>query len=168
MDTKQKNTKNNVALIGGETTMHIEFDVPISIIIKEKSRNTDSLFPYTTYGWKTEYHGLIFGDYMSFTDDIIHPAVAKELYEITMSQAKDTFIHRVLLVDAPVESLISELEYRLKKKYYPVHSTTGSKYMLEDEVENRIYRSQYSLRYLSMKIKTFVTCGLLKLVSKFL
>lgn len=158
MDIKQSKSRD-VAVYGGETNLHIEFDVPTDIIIKEKSPTGDPLNPRNTYGWKINYRGRYFGSYISIVDDIddredkVTQAILKEVYQLMMEQAQDAFIHRILMTETDIEDIFSELQERLDKKYYPVWAETDGKYCIRDDSGKRHWYRKFSYRYFVIAIK---------------
>jgi len=152
-----------------EENLHIEFDIPVRIIIKEKSKScNDPLNQRSTYGWKFQYHDRTFGDYMTITDKL-DPDFLKELHDLSIEYAEDVFIHNALLVDNSVDNMMGELEYRLRKKYFPIYAETRKKYTLVGLSGNERYpyRKKFSFRYLFMVVRFFVVRMFLKLVWRF-
>ena len=149
----------NIAIYGGETILHIEFDIPTEIIIKEKSPTGDSFHSRSTYGWKVNYKDRYFGDWVYLTDDISNrkdkgtQAILKEVFQVVMEQAEERFLHRVLLVEVDNRDMFAELQERLDKKYYPVWAETDDRYCIRDDSGKRHWYKKFSYRYFVITIK---------------
>ena len=161
----------NIAVYGGETLLHIEFDIPTTIIIKEKSPTGNPINPRSTYGWKVNYKDRYFGDWVYLTDDIsnrkdkVTQAILKEVFQVVMEQAEERFLHRVLLTEIDNRDMLEELKERLDKKYYPVYATSDTGYYcMKDEVGKRVWKKKFSSKYLVMVIRRWFANKVLNLL----
>lgn len=174
-----KSTINDVAIYGGDTNLHIALDVPIRIIIKEKigvRTIDDVLDQVNTYGWKFEYHGRWFGDYMVFQENISDRSnqgtrlLLNDLYQIEIEQATDAFLHTVLLSECCNENIMDELRYRIDDRYLDVELTVGRKYSpkFRNPDGHRIYLDKLSFKYIKMKVQVWFYNLLVSILYKIL
>ena len=156
MGIKQKSIKDKVALEGGRTLMHVEFDVPVDIIIKHDPANLGG-----TYGWKIIYKDKAWGHYVDMRG---MQGSFEDLYASSMEYAERVFVQQVLLTDAPSEFLIDEIVDRLGQKFFPIWMYTKRKYCTKDVDGKREWRLKWSLRYMYWKTRIFIIYSLLKVV----
>ena len=147
--------------LDGTEVMRVEFGVPVDYILKLAGDDTeDVLDRRTTFGWRFEYLGKSFGDYITIIEDLKDGKLCrlpleemKEVKELLKEQAQDIFIHRALLIDSLSEYLKAEIDDRLREKYYPVVMDSGKTYVTYDQDRKRVYHRKFSFKYLSMVIK---------------
>ena len=160
----------DIAIYGGETNLHIEFNIPTDIIIKEKSPTGDPLNPRSTYGWRINYRDRYFGDWIYIVDDISNredkgtQAILKEVYEVIIEQAGDRFLHRILLTDTNNEDILSELQERLDKKYFPVWAETDGRYCIKGVSGKRYWYRKFSYRYFVIATRRWFANKILNLL----
>lgn len=147
--------------LGGVELLKVEIGVPVNYILKLGGHTSvDVLDRISTFGWKFEYLGKTFGDYVGISNDIkdgkLCPLPVEEMLEIKellKEQARDVLLHRALLIDSLNEFIKSEIDDRLRDKYYPVAMESEKTYVTLDQNRKRVYHKKFSFKYFSMKIK---------------
>lgn len=167
--------KSEIYKYGGQTVLHTRLDIPVDIIIKRNSKYPpDDILDRTSYAWKIEYKGQQFGDYIYITDDMsnlddpVTDNILKEVYDVILEQAENSYLSRILLVDCLASHLVDELYSRLREKYMPFYGEYGGRYVVNDEDGKREYSSKYTFKYLFFKVRFFVIKKALSFISKLL
>lgn len=93
---------------------HLIENVPIEFVFKERSQTPDPLDQQSTFGWKLEYKGRQWGNYIVMNIDNPDKETLRKCKKILLEQANDVFIHRALLADVSDEGLLEEILYRLR------------------------------------------------------
>jgi hypothetical protein len=166
--TKQKELKELAIKFGKTEMMDISSwveDIPIRFIYKENLNEFDPLEGRTIYGWRFEYKGREYGDYVVISEDSNVEEFLMQVKEILKEQALDVFLYKALLADVLNEDLLGEISYRLNEKYNPVCLEAKSHYATKKKEGGREYHSKFSFKYVWIKLRIWFINKLLKLLA---